>query len=120
MYDYVFAEDSTQDEVYQTTTSPLIKDVLKGYSAAVFAYGATGSGNNKLRKLQIEYLTIMFGKLIEFDFVARFFFFLKVKHIQCLGQIHERLLVHRHLHQPPPNFHQKQPYQFKHNRRTVV
>lgn len=44
MYDYVFAEDSTQDEVYQTTTSPLIKDVLKGYSAAVFAYGATGSG----------------------------------------------------------------------------
>lgn len=46
IYDYVFAEDSTQDEVYQTTTSPLIKDVLKGYSAAVFAYGATGSGNN--------------------------------------------------------------------------
>lgn len=45
MYDYVFAEDSTQEEVYQTTTSPLIKDVLKGYSAAVFAYGATGSGN---------------------------------------------------------------------------
>lgn len=80
MYDYVFAEDSSQDEVYHTTTSPLIKDVLKGYSgtqpiinyywanyktyslsnlsflshhfyfffdineAAVFAYGATGSG----------------------------------------------------------------------------
>lgn len=44
MYDYVFAEDSPQDEVYQTTTSPLIKDVLKGCTAAVFAYGATGSG----------------------------------------------------------------------------
>ncbi|XP_037027783.1 kinesin-like protein KIF19 isoform X2 [Bradysia coprophila] len=44
MYDYVFDEDSTQDEVYQTTTSPLIKDVLQGLSAAVFAYGATGSG----------------------------------------------------------------------------
>lgn len=50
MYDYVFAEDSTQDEVYQTTTSPLIKDVLKGYSAAVFAYGATGSGNEHAHK----------------------------------------------------------------------
>lgn len=48
MYDYVFAEDSTQDEVYQTTTSPLIKDVLKGYSAAVFAYGATGSGKHEI------------------------------------------------------------------------
>lgn len=44
VYDYVFDEDSTQDEVYQTTTSPLIKDVLQGLSAAVFAYGATGSG----------------------------------------------------------------------------
>lgn len=44
IYDYLFDEDSTQDEVYQTTTSPLIKDVLKGLSAAVFAYGATGSG----------------------------------------------------------------------------
>lgn len=43
-YDYLFDEESTQDEVYQTTTSPLIKDVLKGLSAAVFAYGATGSG----------------------------------------------------------------------------
>lgn len=44
MYDHVFAEDATQDEVYATTTSPLIKDVLRGLSAAVFAYGATGSG----------------------------------------------------------------------------
>jgi kinesin family member 18/19 len=30
--------------VYQTTTAPLVKDVLAGYTAAVFAYGATGSG----------------------------------------------------------------------------
>lgn len=44
IYDYIFGENSTQDEVYHTTTSPLIKDVLKGLSAAVFAYGSTGSG----------------------------------------------------------------------------
>lgn len=59
MYDYVFAEDSSQDEVYQTTTSPLIKDVLKGYSAAVFAYGATGSGSyfcHQLRKHEIMHI----------------------------------------------------------------
>jgi Kinesin motor domain len=30
--------------VYQTTTAPLVRDVLAGYTAAVFAYGATGSG----------------------------------------------------------------------------
>lgn len=43
MYDYVFSEHASQEEVYHTTTSPLIKDVLKGLSAAVFAYGATGN-----------------------------------------------------------------------------
>lgn len=30
--------------VYKNTTAPLVEDVLKGYNAAVFAYGATGSG----------------------------------------------------------------------------
>lgn len=44
IYDHVFDEDSSQEEVYQTTTSPLIKDLMKGLNAAVFAYGATGSG----------------------------------------------------------------------------
>ncbi|XP_055586964.1 kinesin-like protein KIF19 [Uranotaenia lowii] len=43
-YDYVFSERSSQEEVYQTTTAPLVQDVLNGYNAAVFAYGATGSG----------------------------------------------------------------------------
>lgn len=43
IYDYVFSEQASQEEVYNTTTSPLIKDVLEGLSAAVFAYGATGT-----------------------------------------------------------------------------
>lgn len=30
--------------VYKITTAPLVRDVIKGYNAAVFAYGATGSG----------------------------------------------------------------------------
>ena len=33
-----------QEEVYKTTTASLVQDVLNGYNAAVFAYGATGSG----------------------------------------------------------------------------
>lgn len=49
MYDYVFSEQATQEEVYNTTTSPLIKDVLNGLSAAVFAYGATGKSPTKSR-----------------------------------------------------------------------
>lgn len=44
IYDNVYDEASTQEEVYQTTTAGLVKDVLDGFNAAVFAYGATGSG----------------------------------------------------------------------------
>ena len=43
-YDFVFNENTTQDEVYRCTTSNLIKQVVEGYSAAILAYGATGSG----------------------------------------------------------------------------
>ncbi|TMW54051.1 hypothetical protein DOY81_000837 [Sarcophaga bullata] len=43
-YDNVFKESDTQEVVYNTTTAPLVKEVIKGYNAAVFAYGATGSG----------------------------------------------------------------------------
>ncbi|XP_024940818.1 kinesin-like protein KIF19 isoform X2 [Cephus cinctus] len=44
LYDIVFGEDSTQEAVYEGTTKPLIQDVLHGYNATVFAYGATGAG----------------------------------------------------------------------------
>ncbi|KAF5280510.1 hypothetical protein FQA39_LY18032 [Lamprigera yunnana] len=40
-FDVVFPENSTQEEVYEITTSSLVKDV---YNATVFAYGATGAG----------------------------------------------------------------------------
>jgi hypothetical protein len=33
-----------QEEVYEGTTKKLAQDVLNGYNATVFAYGATGSG----------------------------------------------------------------------------
>ncbi|KAJ8957441.1 hypothetical protein NQ318_004921 [Aromia moschata] len=43
-FDVVFGEDSTQEDVYEVTTSSLVKDVLNGYNATVFAYGPTGAG----------------------------------------------------------------------------
>ncbi|XP_044759987.1 kinesin-like protein KIF19 isoform X3 [Coccinella septempunctata] len=43
-FDVVFGEESTQEEVYNVTTSSLVKDILNGYNATVFAYGATGAG----------------------------------------------------------------------------
>lgn len=44
VYDNVFDDSSSQEVVYQKTTAPLVRDVVNGFSAAVFAYGATGSG----------------------------------------------------------------------------
>jgi Kinesin motor domain len=44
VYDHVFDDKTSQEGVYQKTTAALVKDVVNGFSAAVFAYGATGSG----------------------------------------------------------------------------
>ncbi|XP_047359619.1 kinesin-like protein KIF19 isoform X2 [Vespa velutina] len=44
LYDIVFGEDATQEVVYEGTTKNLVQDVLNGYNATVFAYGATGAG----------------------------------------------------------------------------
>ena len=43
-YDRVFDGHSTQQEVFDGTTACLIDDVMEGFPATVFAYGATGSG----------------------------------------------------------------------------
>ena len=44
VFDRLFDEDCTQDQVYRNTTQPLLDSVLDGYNATVFAYGATGCG----------------------------------------------------------------------------
>lgn len=44
VFDRLFDEDSTQQEVYENTTKPLLDSILDGYNATVFAYGATGCG----------------------------------------------------------------------------
>ncbi|KAI5787587.1 P-loop containing nucleoside triphosphate hydrolase protein [Peziza echinospora] len=43
-FDRVFDENVTQEDVYEGTTRGLLDNVLDGYNATVFAYGATGCG----------------------------------------------------------------------------
>ena len=43
-FDRVFDENATQGDVYEATTRSLLDNVLDGYNATVFAYGATGCG----------------------------------------------------------------------------
>ncbi|KAI0347546.1 kinesin-domain-containing protein [Trametopsis cervina] len=44
IFDRVYRHDSGQEEVYEGTAKPLLKNVLDGYNATIFAYGATGCG----------------------------------------------------------------------------
>ncbi|KAJ6187399.1 hypothetical protein N7519_002307 [Penicillium mononematosum] len=43
-FDRVFDQNTSQGEVYESTTRSLLDNVLDGYNATVFAYGATGCG----------------------------------------------------------------------------
>lgn len=44
MFDRVFDDNTSQADVYESTTRSLLDSVLDGYNATVFAYGATGCG----------------------------------------------------------------------------
>ncbi|KJP85359.1 hypothetical protein AK88_05020 [Plasmodium fragile] len=44
VFDYVFDEASSQEDVYMNSVKCLIDAVIAGYNSTVFAYGATGAG----------------------------------------------------------------------------
>ncbi|XP_066464005.1 kinesin-like protein KIF18B [Eleutherodactylus coqui] len=44
IFDRVFGEPSSQQDVFEHTTKPILDGVLNGYNCSVFAYGATGAG----------------------------------------------------------------------------
>ncbi|XP_060462234.1 kinesin-like protein KIF18A [Panthera onca] len=44
VFDAVFDETSTQLEVFEHTTKPILRSFLNGYNCTVLAYGATGAG----------------------------------------------------------------------------
>lgn len=44
MFDRVFPPTVTQEGVFEATSKPLLTNLLDGYNATVFAYGATGCG----------------------------------------------------------------------------
>nr|XP_031324463.1 kinesin-like protein KIF18B [Camelus dromedarius] len=44
VFDRVFGEAATQQDVFQHTTHGILDSFLQGYNCSVFAYGATGAG----------------------------------------------------------------------------
>uniref|UniRef100_A0A7S4RSJ0 Kinesin motor domain-containing protein n=1 Tax=Alexandrium monilatum TaxID=311494 RepID=A0A7S4RSJ0_9DINO len=53
-FDGVLTSFSSQSEVYQSTLSPLIGEVLAGYEATAFAYGQTGTGKTYTMEGEVE------------------------------------------------------------------
>ncbi|KAI8323884.1 kinesin-domain-containing protein, partial [Martensiomyces pterosporus] len=43
-FDYVFSPEVSQEQIYDDSIQPLVKQFLQGYNATVLAYGQTGSG----------------------------------------------------------------------------
>lgn len=43
-YDDIFDKESTNVEIFETCTMPLIDSLMEGYNCSVFVYGATGAG----------------------------------------------------------------------------
>ena len=44
MFDRIFKELATQEEVYNFSAKPIVADILNGYNGTIFAYGQTSSG----------------------------------------------------------------------------
>ncbi|THH33607.1 hypothetical protein EUX98_g597 [Antrodiella citrinella] len=44
IFDRVFGHEARQHDVYMHTSKPLLKNLLDGFNATIFAYGATGCG----------------------------------------------------------------------------
>lgn len=60
VFDHLFDEHTTQQDVFDTTTRPLLDSVLDGFNATVFAYGATGCGKTHTILGSIEQPGVIF------------------------------------------------------------
>ena len=43
-FNYIFAQNSQQNDIYQYSTSFLVSNIFEGFNSTIFAYGSTGSG----------------------------------------------------------------------------
>lgn len=44
IFDKLFDSNSTQSDIFNSTTEPLLDNIMDGYNGTIFAYGATGCG----------------------------------------------------------------------------
>ena len=74
IFDRVFNDKATNEDVFEYTTKPVIESVLEGFNCSVFAYGATSAGKTHTmlgspNKPGVIFLTMMelYKKLMAID-----------------------------------------------------
>uniref|UniRef100_A0A8C4RCG8 Kinesin motor domain-containing protein n=1 Tax=Eptatretus burgeri TaxID=7764 RepID=A0A8C4RCG8_EPTBU len=59
VFDRVFGQNTTQEQVYNACARQIVKDVLEGYNGTIFAYGQTASGKTHTMEGNLHDLEIM-------------------------------------------------------------
>ncbi|KAJ2840812.1 Kinesin- motor protein [Coemansia sp. 'formosensis'] len=53
-FDGVFGPRATQEQIYEKIASPILEEVMQGYSCTIFAYGQTGTGKTHTMQGDLE------------------------------------------------------------------
>ncbi|KAJ2401251.1 Kinesin- motor protein, partial [Coemansia sp. RSA 2531] len=53
-FDGVFGPRTTQEQIYEKVASPILEEVMQGYSCTIFAYGQTGTGKTYTMQGDLE------------------------------------------------------------------
>ncbi|XP_075252717.1 kinesin-like protein KIF27 [Convolutriloba macropyga] len=80
-FDYIFAPDSEQIEVFETLCVPLIKQCFQGYNGTIFAYGQTGSGKTHTIEGESDEVSQMGIIPRSIDFIFKEIDSLQVEHL---------------------------------------
>ena len=98
-FDFAFDTQSEQAQVYQYTTAQLVKQVINGFNATVFAYGATGTGKTYTMVGEGENWGIMIRaisdlfKMINQDKEKEKKFVIKISYVEIYNEIIKDLLA---------------------------
>ena len=97
-FDFAFDTQTEQADIYQYTTSHLVKQIINGFNATVFAYGATGTGKTYTMVGEGENWGIMIRaisdlfKMISQDKEKEKKFVIKISYVEIYNEIIKDLL----------------------------
>ena len=98
-FDFAFDTQTEQADIYQYTTSHLVKQIINGFNATVFAYGATGTGKTYTMVGEGENWGIMIRaisdlfKMISQDKEKEKKFVIKISYVEIYNEIIKDLLA---------------------------